>query len=162
MWSGSDVAPPDRDAAGCDVNNKNIAENSIAGPLVDTVTTAVAEMDVGDRGEPKMPFSLRCSIESARGAESHPVRAHIAAFTSAARVLRWRLPRPTRCRCRRAWAASASCSLYRARAAGQHQVLRPDRCGGLIGRRFCDIGADVRARPRRYEGRPCPPSSAVR
>ena len=59
MWSGSDVAQPGRNAVEHDGGNDGTAGSSFAGRLVDTVTTAVAKMDVDDRSEPKWPLSLR-------------------------------------------------------------------------------------------------------
>lgn len=76
-----DVALPGRDAAGCDGGDGSIAENIISEPLVDTMTTAVAEMDVDNRGEPKRPFSLCRIMDCARGVESHPVCPCISALT---------------------------------------------------------------------------------
>ena len=51
MWSGSDVALPGHGAGGGDGGEDSIVENIIVGPLVDIMTTAVAEMDVEDGGE---------------------------------------------------------------------------------------------------------------
>ena len=48
---------------------------------MDTMTTAVAKMDVDDRGEPKWPFSLRLITDCARGVESHPISPCIPALT---------------------------------------------------------------------------------
>ena len=54
MWSGSNVAQPGRDADGHDGgDDRHRGKHGFAGCLVDTMTTAVAKMDVDDRGEPK-------------------------------------------------------------------------------------------------------------
>ena len=87
MRNGSGVAPSDRYADGRDGGDGSIAENIISGVLVDTVTTASAEMGVDNGGEPKWPFSLCRITHLARGAESHPVCPCIPALTCAALVL---------------------------------------------------------------------------
>ena len=89
MRNGSGVAPSDRYADGRDGGDgSKIAENIILGVLVDTVTTASAEMGVDmNGGEPKRPFSLCRITHLARGAESHSVCPCIPALTCAALVL---------------------------------------------------------------------------
>ena len=81
MWNGLDEPPPGHNEGGRDGGDSSITENINAGPWVETMTTAVAEMDVADRGEPKQPSSLSRIMKPARGPESVPFRASIPAFT---------------------------------------------------------------------------------
>ena len=78
MWNGLDEPPPGHNEGGRDGGDSSITENINAGPCVETMsmTTAVAKINVADRGFPKLPFSLSRIMQPARGPESQSPFVH--------------------------------------------------------------------------------------
>ena len=80
MWNGLDQPQPGRDEGGRDGCDGSSAATINLGPVVEPVTTSVAELAVDAKGESRSPNSQHCITQPARGNDSNPLFAFDSVF----------------------------------------------------------------------------------